>query len=603
MVSQKSGSASGKPRVPEPVDNIQVNNCKNPACTNFGVPGLNKRKDPRYKRIGANVRPPRHGMTKKSPPPSIRCKSCGETIPLKSNAGIVATMGVLTWLPGQYTCPNRSCQNNHCDLRHTKGAYYRYGRTRWGTPRYRCRACGTTFVISAAKRRKREENKPYRTEDVFRLLLNGSPIKRIIEVLRLSPQTVYDCIDRAYEACLVFAAERESHLSAATAGRDTIYLSTDRQAFNHNWRLRQDKRNIILRAVVSTDVVSGYVFPIHLNYDAHSDVAEINEAAEAAGDFDLPGIWRRYPHYWLLDDYQEGLFRSSEAPLSQDALTQLQAQTRAHTQRIYAQAGKRWDVESPSDQLDRRTKLPDQGLQLREEYVLYAHFHLMRKWLSGFQEAHFFVDQESGIRAAYMSAFHDWVLASRSHFFYTKVKRGATREEREHATRQRKAILDEARNEWGSYKRGKIELLKQALRENAEQQGPWHDRWTRYPWGSSGEVEKTFSHQTSLDGQDMERVANILLYCSQLPTDRFMQRTRRRVSLLERGIPTAAGNRRIWTGRAPYNPATTIKVLEMLRVYVNYCEEPNKRDGNSPAALLGLARGPVELRKILSGDA
>lgn len=64
--------------------------------------------------------------------------------------------------------------------------------------------------------------------------------------------------------------------------------------------------------------------------------------------------------------------------------------------------------------------------------------------------------------------------------------------------------------------------------------------------------------------------------------------------------PTAAGNRRIWTGRAPYNPKMIIKLLELLRVYVNYCEAPNRNRGKTPAMHLGLARGPIELRRILS---
>ncbi|PWG61852.1 hypothetical protein [Sediminicurvatus halobius] len=115
-----------------------------------------------------------------------------------------------------------------------------------------------------------------------------------------------------------------------------------------------------------------------------------------------------------------------------------------------AKALERWDVESPSDQLDPETKLPDDGLQLREEYVLYAHFNLLRRWLEAFDEAHFFVDQESGIRAAYMAAFHDWVLANRSHLFYTKVKSAPAREEREAAARERDEILEERDSNGGA---------------------------------------------------------------------------------------------------------------------------------------------------------
>lgn len=91
--------------------------------------------------------------------------------------------------------------------------------------------------------------------------------------------------------------------------------------------------------------------------------------------------------------------------------------------RVYGQAVKRWDVEPPSDQLDETTKLPDQGLQLREEYVLYAHFQLLRRWLSRFDKAHFFVDQGGGIRAAFMAAVGGWVCADRSHLSIRRSKK------------------------------------------------------------------------------------------------------------------------------------------------------------------------------------
>ncbi|UEX77991.1 IS1 family transposase [Sediminicurvatus halobius] len=599
MASQKSGSDSRKVRVPEAVEGIQVNHCKNPVCENFGLAARNKGKDPAYTRVGANSRPPRIGEKAKSIPPSVRCKSCGETIPLKSNAGVVDTIDILTWRPETFCCPQPECENTSVDLRTTPDAYYRHGKTRQGTPRFRCRACGQTFVTQGRRRPQRAGERPYRTEQVVKALLNSMPINRIIEIFSIHPQTIYDIIDRAYEACLVFAAEREIQLGAKAAGRGDLYIATDRQSYTLNWRLRADKRNTVLRAIVSTEVLSGYVFPVHLNYDARSDVTQVNEIAMLLGDPQMPGIWRRFPHYWLLDDYAEGIFRVREDAIPQETLAQLRKEPLAHVRRIYRQALKRWDVEAPSDQLDTQTKLPDEGLQLREEYVLYAHFSLLRRWLEAFDEAHFFVDQESGIRAAYMAAFHDWVLANRSHLFYTKVKGAPTREEREAAARERDEILEEARQQWGSVGRGKIELLKIALQANSQQQGHWHDRWTPYPWGSSGEVEKTFSHQTARPEQDLERLAEILLHCSLLPTERFLQRARRRLSPLERGVPTAAGNRRIWTGRAPYNPKMIIKLLELLRVYVNYCEAPNRNRGNTPAMDLGLARGPVELRKIL----
>ncbi|PWG61860.1 hypothetical protein DEM34_14710 [Spiribacter halobius] len=133
------------------------------------------------------------------------------------------------------------------------------------------------------------------------------PIKRIIEIFSIRPQTVYDIIDRAYEACLVFAAERETQLGAKTAGRGAIHIATDRQSYTLNWRLRADKRNTVLRAIVSTEVLSGYVFPVHLNYDARSDVTQVNEMAMLLGDptdsvgteVNAQQMWQMFPDEYL----------------------------------------------------------------------------------------------------------------------------------------------------------------------------------------------------------------------------------------------------------------------------------------------------------------
>ena len=72
---------------------------------------------------------------------------------------------------------------------------------------------------------------------------------------------------------------------------------------------------------------------------------------------------------------------------------------------------------------------------------------------------------------------------------------------------------------------------------------------------------------------------------------------RRKLSLLERGIPTSNNRRRIWHGYAPYNPEMISKVQGIYRVYYNYVKVGD--DGMTPAMRLGLARKPVEMEDIL----
>lgn len=58
-----------------------------------------------------------------------------------------------------------------------------------------------------------------------------------------------------------------------------ICIATDRQSYALSWRGCADKRNTVMRAIASTQVPSGYVVPMQLNYDARSDVTQVNEIA------------------------------------------------------------------------------------------------------------------------------------------------------------------------------------------------------------------------------------------------------------------------------------------------------------------------------------
>ena len=92
-------------------------------------------------------------------------------------------------------------------------------------------------------------------------------------------------------------------------------------------------------------------------------------------------------------------------------------------------------------------------------------------------------------------------------------------------------------------------------------------------------------------------MVSMLLDASLHPIDNFFQIVRRRLSALERPIHSSSNVGRVWTGKSPYNPDMVHKLLQMLRVYFNYCLKGD--DGKTPAQRLGLAKGPVEIRKIL----
>lgn len=132
------------PRIPAACGSVQVNFCKNPHCSNFGVPPVERPKwsrpakgDPKYKI---------HGTGKDLP--GLKCQLCEDTPPLKSNIAVKEELDRMlaeTRLPSEPTCPNDTCKNNLLGVATNKSEYYRFGTTKGGSQRYKCKSCSRLF--------------------------------------------------------------------------------------------------------------------------------------------------------------------------------------------------------------------------------------------------------------------------------------------------------------------------------------------------------------------------------------------------------------------------------------------------------------------------
>jgi len=108
-------------------------------------------------------------------------------------------------------------------------------------------------------------------------------LKRMCELASVSMDTLYRKIDFIHQQCLIFMADQESRLPELPIRR--LYLSVDRQDHVINWKQADDKRNIVLSALGTAENKSGYVFGIHVNFDAGIDGAKV--------ELDAMEIWRR----------------------------------------------------------------------------------------------------------------------------------------------------------------------------------------------------------------------------------------------------------------------------------------------------------------------
>jgi transposase-like protein len=191
--------------------------------------------------------PPRHQDPYTVDGGELICHACGEHVTLRSNAGIVEETARLSeyLLPRPVpSCPDPTC-TNHSRSVHDKSAasfYRENGKTRGGSKRFLCKACGTTFSVARATTgQRRSKVNPL----LFKLLLARVSLSKVASILEISPPTLYDKLDLLRDQCLRFQGDRERTL----IGRrfDEVRLATDRQAYLCNWvRPALYKKSIIV---------------------------------------------------------------------------------------------------------------------------------------------------------------------------------------------------------------------------------------------------------------------------------------------------------------------------------------------------------------------
>lgn len=576
-------------RIPPAIAGIQINFCKNPACRNFGVPAEERpagrkhaKRGGNYQAVGASI-----GL------PGLRCQQCRETPPIKSNLAIseeyerfIADLAP----PPVATCPDVACTNHSIPVTVGKSHYHAIGKSPSGSPRYRCKACRRTFAVAVkAGLRQRESHK---NRMIFSLLMNKSPMRRICEVADIHPETLYQRIDFFYRQCKAFATYREKALLDSMPIR-RLYLAIDRQDYVVNWSNQDDKRNVVLHAVGSADDETGYVFGMHLDFDSSLDPAAIEKDAAARNDHALSYPFRRYARLWLKADYTDQVRQQRRA---QKRVSRSGGVT-ADIAVAYEELKNRADVEAGVTQTF-DTQLPSQGMQVHSEYTLYGHFFFLKRLLSGVEKLRFFMDQESGIRAACLAAFCDDIKARRVDAFYVRINKVLTVNERRRALATSRAEFARAKKQHPGLKDGEVELslIKQRL-QSMSAIGKWSDRWLLHPFPSMSEPEKAICYLTDLGDYDPDHLGRLYAKASLHAIDRFFMQLRRRLSLLERPIATSSASYRTWYGYSPYNPEMVVKLLGIFRVFYNYVAVGE--DKKTPAMRLGLAQAPIKIEDLL----
>jgi len=153
-------------------------------------------------------------------------------------------------------------------------------------------------------------------------------------------------------------------------------------------------------------------------------------------------------------------------------------------------------------------KLPDYGRKIHAEYTLIAHFYFLKQLLGNVEKWRFFLDQESGIRAAFISAFHEEVLNHEAETFYVRIDKDFTVDKKRQWVVEAKQTLKVLASSYSGLTANqlRLKLLKQYIAESQEF-GQWDDRWVNHPIPSMSEPNKSMCWITSHDEFDEDHVA------------------------------------------------------------------------------------------------
>ena len=564
--------------MPEAVSGVQVNACRNTLCTQFGLPPRVVSKNANQDRVEGFQRIGGVGLR------GLRCTTCQASLLIKSNQAVADELSrIRAYLDDPaVACANEACASHEADA---TPRFQRFGRTRSGSPRMRCVTCGKTqsFPSNPVWRQRAAD----KNVQILRVLINKAPMRRLLETTEISAQTLYRKLAFFEQQCFGFAAERERTL--AEKAFTHVDLATDRQDYLVNWGRHVNRRSFALRVVATAEARSGYVLGVHSNFDDSIGIVEAEHQARNCGDVEKEAYERRFARVWLLSDYAQAA-RVKQERGRRAGRDQTQYQPMRPTEAVFL---------DPFAE-DYEQAAPARGVQVRQEYVLFAHFLLLRSLLAGAKHVAFFLDLDPGLSSAAMTAFGERVRSMEVDVFSVRSQKGLTVDQRDASISRSTQLFARFMEKHPDTTRHKAavawltELMELTLAE-----GKAPTSWMPHPFSDRAEPGKEFRLESPRPNDDPARLARAATGASLRSVDRFFMRVRRRFSLLERPLHSVANAARACYIYAPYNPAVACRVLNIFRVLHNY-HLAGDQDKATPAMRLGLADRAYRLEEILA---
>jgi transposase-like protein len=543
--------------LPVAVLGLQANFCRNPSCANFGVPP-NPNRQRGAKEIGA------YGLSNDGTQRILRCELCGRYGALISNASLSTEINRLRDANGLLrpdSCPTKSCENQDAPVIRNKDRYYRHGKTRAGSPRFRCRACGQTFTIGDAERR---QTAAAVNRDIVRDLINRASLNAILRKTGLSPTALYDRIDFIHRRMIAFEAFKVQKLKdTKRKHRRHFSLAVDGQDHRVNWESRDRRHGIQVSAITTADNLTGYVFRSDVTFDPTiEDVVDHFESLLDAGEFDIPDLLGQLHRYRVPSFLGAVAYALSTKGASDPRNLRLLEELR------------KLNVQPEGGEADGS---PVSGVVVSPVYTALAHLSLVAEMLPSDADIHFMSDAAPEFVVAAPVCFREALKAGRADLTFVMFDKTLTTPKKQAVVGQYKKLLAEFREGCDptmddlAIRNAFMALYSRELNVNASGTGQW---WT-VPIETMYEPRKrvgiAYQRPEKTLGDTKSRKLELLARSSLHAVDSFFNVLRQRVSFLHRA-GMSRSSQTFYNPFQAYRPGMIQKIVDISRVYFNWIE-------------------------------
>lgn len=297
--------------MPMPFDGVDVNFCRNPPCSTFGVIP-----DP-YKRPSGFPPAPEGAIrgvaSGRKHEEFFDCPNCSTTAKLKNNTPFIEEscrhMVLQETDPTEPFCETAGYFAQGCSPHKHPEFYWKFGKTAGGDPRWRCHLCRSTFSEGKPARRHERSDK---NRLVFQMLCNGLPLSKIAKITEMSYRDIYARIDFFYDQVRSFTAKRQD-FSQVDFREMGSRFATDSQTLAINWPTRRPRTPVMVQHLCTAHARSGFIMEASIQFDPSITMGEAEIISSQADEEDVSVAFREHARVWTKTEFEAHLAKLLKA--------------------------------------------------------------------------------------------------------------------------------------------------------------------------------------------------------------------------------------------------------------------------------------------------